>query len=103
MSDHDRRYLQQWGHRIDLGGPCGRVHADLYDAVRHQVEFMLPTLQRGRAYTTRQICNEGFWDRIGTLEARQAGMCLRDMVNRGVVPLTSVRRKSTYPKRYQLK
>ncbi len=88
---------------LELGGRFGRVNSLFYDAVRAQVEFMLPTLEAGRTYTARQICGEGFWALIGILEARQAGMCLRDLVNRGDVTLSHVQRKCKYPRVYRRK
>jgi len=90
---------------IHLGGRFGWVHVLFYEAVRLQVEFMIPALEPGKAYTARQICGEGFWARLGTLEARQAGMCLRDLIKRSLVELSPVQRKgkSKYPLQYQRK
>lgn len=87
----------------ELGGRFGRVHILFYKAVRLQVKSMIPTLEPGKTYTARQICGDGFWALLGTLEARQAGMCLRDMVDRGLVALLPVRRKGKYPKCYRRK
>ena len=105
MTTATSQFAHLYGQRHELGGPFGRVDALFYEAVRLQVESELWTLEPGNAYTSRQICNEGFWSRLGKLERLQAGMCLRDLVKRGLVELLPVPRKgkSKYPLLYQRK
>lgn len=105
MSEGSGEFAELGDQWLELGGRFGRVHRLFHEAVRIQVETMMTTLEPDRAYTTRDICNEGFWALlIGRLERRQAGMCLRDLVNRGLVALSPVQRngKSKYPLIYRL-
>lgn len=103
MCNRPPRGAATGGDWLELGGRFGRVHRRLYEAVRRQVEAMIPMLEPGKAYTARQICGEAFWARLGTLAARRVGMCLRDLVDRGLVALVPAKRKSKYPKKYRLK
>jgi len=104
MRDRSLRSAATDGDWLELGGRFGRVHPLFYEAVRRQVEAMIPMLEPGRAYTTRELCGEAFWHLlIGPLERRQAGMCLRDLVDRGLDALVPVTPKGKYPRKYRLK
>lgn len=79
------------------------VSKAFYDAVRVQVEEIIPATIRGVKYTLEDLCGDEFWHQLGAGEQRMAGRCMADMVCRGLLPLSPAKGKHEYPKLYWLK
>ena len=79
-----------------------RVSIDFYNIVRNQVAERLPALTPGVDYTTEQICGADFWPLLGDGECRLAGMVLKDLSLRGLVPLVLVEWAHEYPLKFRL-
>jgi len=78
------------------------VSAVFFNAVRCQIEEVIPALERGKAYRTEDLCGDAFWKILNDGERRMAGRCVAHMVARGMLPLSFVKTKHEYPKRYKL-
>ncbi len=85
-----------------LGGEFGTVRKTLYDAVRFQIEEVLPALIPGVSYTARQLAGETFWSELKRGERNRAGHCLSYMVANGILPLAHVMGPHEYSLLYRL-
>ena len=74
-----------------------------YDAIRYQVEDILPALIRSAKYTLKELCGDAFWQQLGAGEQRMAGRCMADMVCRELLPVLFTEGKHEYPLYYRLK
>ena len=78
------------------------VSADFYDAVRHQVEDIIPALDPNEIYTLEMLCGDEFWQSFTAGEQKMAGRCMADMVVTHQLPFRFVQGEHEYPKLYQL-
>ena len=79
-----------------------RVHAEFYSAVRGWVHGRIPELTPGVDCTTEQVCGADFWSELTDGECRLAGMVLKDLSVRGLVPLLPVEWAHEYPLKFRL-
>jgi hypothetical protein len=102
MSHNDTPSNTQVSDEIVLRGGI-RVERDLYAAIKHQVEFVLPDLLPDTNYTARQICGFPFWGYFSWDERQLAGRCLAHLVASHDIRLAFAQAKPAYPLRYRRK
>ena len=78
------------------------VSAAFYNAVRHQVDEIIPALTPGWKYKSEWLCGATFWTPLSDGEKRMAGRCIANMVVNGQLQLRFAKSKHEYPKWYQL-
>ena len=78
------------------------VSADFYDAVRHQVEDIIPALDPDGIYTLEMLCGNEFWQSLTAGEQKTAGRCMANMVVTNQLPFRFVQGVHEYPKLYQV-
>lgn len=79
------------------------VPAELYNAVRFQVEEVIPAMERGVKYTLEMLCGDAFWRTLSDGDRRKAGRCMAHMVANNRLPqLRFFGCKHEHPKKYQL-
>jgi hypothetical protein len=78
------------------------VSITFYNAIRLQVEEVIPLLDRDEKYTLQMLCGEAFWDPLTEGERRMAGRCMSHMVRNNLLPLRFAESKHEYPKFYEL-
>ena len=78
------------------------VTENFYNAVRYQVDEVIPALIRDMKYTSEMLCGDVFWEPLSDGEKRMAGRCIANMVVSGLLPFDFAMTKHEYPKRYQL-
>jgi hypothetical protein len=78
------------------------VAAAFFDAVRYQVEEIIPALDPNGIYTLEVLCGDVFWQRLTAGEQRLAGRCMASMVVNKQLPFRFVQGEHEYPKLYQL-
>jgi hypothetical protein len=76
--------------------------AYLYNAVRYQVEEIIPAVDPDEIYTLEILCGEAFWQSLTAGEQKMAGRCMAHMVITKQLPFRFVQGKHEYPKLYQL-
>ena len=79
------------------------VSAAFYNAIRHQVEEILPALERDEIYTLEDLCGETFWGLLTSGKRKIAGKCMAYMVASNRLPLRFVGCPHGHPKKYQLR
>ena len=85
------------GHRMFT------VSAAFYNAVRLQVEEIIPALERDEIYTLEELCGDAFWGPLTSGECKMAGKCMAYMVVNNRLPqLRFVGCPHENPKKYQL-
>jgi len=78
------------------------IPAALYNAIRLQVEEIIPAMERGVEYTLEMLCGDAFWQTLTDGERRMAGRCLAHMVANKRLPLRFVGCPHEHPKKYRL-
>lgn len=61
--------------------------------MHEQVSFVLPAMEPGARYTSRDLCDAHLWRSFSFGTRHAAGMCLRHLVKTGELPLQQVVRK----------
>lgn len=61
--------------------------------MHEQVSFVLPAMEPGARYTSRDLCDAHLWRSLSFGTRHAAGMCLRHLVKTGELPLQQVVRK----------
>ncbi len=61
--------------------------------MHEQVSFVLPAMEPGARYTSRDLCDDLLWKSFSYGTRHAAGMCLRYLVKTGELPLDQVVRK----------
>ena len=91
-------------HLILYGGNRAyTVPAAFYNAIRLQVEEIIPALERDEIYTLEDLCGETFWGQLTSGERKMAGKCMAYMVANKRLPLCFVGcPHGGHPKKYRL-
>ena len=79
------------------------VPVSFYNAIRRQVEEVIPVLLRDEKYSLEMLCGEAFWNPLTEGECRMAGRCMSHMVRNNLLPLRFAESKHEYPKLYELR
>ena len=80
------------------------VSAAFYNAIRLQVEEIIPALERGVEYTLEMLCGYAFWRTLSDGERRMAGRCMAYMIANNRLPqFHFVGCPHEHPKKYRLR
>lgn len=79
------------------------IHSCFLNSIQVAVEARIPAVLPYTDYTLRQICGEGFWDRLDRGEKTRAGWCMVHLVAMGDLPFTVAASRHEYPVYYRLK
>lgn len=71
----------------------GLEPSTLMRLMHEQVSFVLPAMQPGARYTSRDLSDAHLWRSFSFGTRHAAGMCLRQLVKTGELPLQQVVRK----------
>ena len=84
---------------------CNGRYVDpaLLSLIRVVVEDRIPLFSQNNKYTSKMICDEGFWDCLEKGDQIQAGWCMKHLVTTGELPLRVAESRHEYPVYYQLK
>ena len=79
------------------------VSKEIFDAVRINVDEILPALRPGPKYTTAQLCGDAYWSPLSTADKHSAGMCLFQMVKSRTIGLELATCLHQVPRKYRMK
>jgi hypothetical protein len=68
---------------------CAQIYA--------QVAARIPVLYRGAEYRSEQLCGNDYWELLTSGQQKQAGKCIRMLVELGLLPLEIVPKRHEYP------
>jgi hypothetical protein len=74
-----------------------KVAKEFYDLIHQQASKIIPTLRRIRAYPSKKLCGEIFWETLTSEQQRLAGRCVAEMVKWGQLPLVPIEGKANDP------